>query len=275
MADKISETSAPSYMMGYADEYLQFLSRRSAATHAAHLLPHLKSGSRVLDFGCGPGSISVGIAKAVEPGELHGIDAEESQVDMARAAAAAAGQDNAAFHVGDVTDLPFEDDWFDVAHCHAVLNHIPETQASLAEVKRVLKPGGIISSRESILAALFFEPDPGDLDAAVSTAGELLRVNGGHPQMGKQLKSAFGEAGFSNIQSTASFETYGTTPEVELFHSTVRGWLFSPDVIESIINHGLATQEQFDGWIRSLDQWRDHPGAFAGYAWGKAIGLKP
>ena len=93
--------------------------------------------------------------------------------------------------------------------------------------------------------------------------------------MGKELKSAFGEAGFSNIQSTASFETFGTTPEVEFFHSLILGWLFSSDVIESITNHGLATQEHFDDWRLSLDQWRDHPGAFVGYAWGEAIGLKP
>ena len=59
---------------------------------------------------------------------------EESQVEMARAAAAAGGHDNATFHVGDVTDLPFEDNSFDVAHCHAVLIHVPDTQAVLAEV---------------------------------------------------------------------------------------------------------------------------------------------
>ena len=177
MADKFTETSTPSYTMGYSAGYVQTLSRRSAATHAAHLLPHLKSGLRVLDFGCGPGTISVGLAKAVEPGELHGIDPEESQVDMARAAAATGEQDNATFHVGDVADLPFEDDWFDIAHCHAVLGHIPETQTALAEVKRVLKPGGIISSREAILASSFFEPDPGGLAARPrNTVGECLGV---------------------------------------------------------------------------------------------------
>ena len=62
------------YTMGYSEEFLQLLHRRSAETHAAHLLSHLKPGLRVLDFGCGPGTISVGLATAVAPGELHGID---------------------------------------------------------------------------------------------------------------------------------------------------------------------------------------------------------
>ena len=89
VAGNEKETSTSDYTMGYNEEFQVMLNRRSAETHAAHLLPHLKSGMRVLDFGCGPGTISVGLAKAVEPGELHGIDMEESQVDMAQAAAAA------------------------------------------------------------------------------------------------------------------------------------------------------------------------------------------
>ena len=77
------------YTMGYSEEFQQFLRRRSADTHAAYLLPHLSPGMRLLDFGCGPGTLSVGLARAVEPGELHGVDVEESQVDMARSAARA------------------------------------------------------------------------------------------------------------------------------------------------------------------------------------------
>ena len=79
MSQKHGEDST--YAMGYSDEFTQILHRRNAETHAAHLLPHLRPGSRVLDVGCGPGSISVGLAKAIEPGELHGIDMEESQID--------------------------------------------------------------------------------------------------------------------------------------------------------------------------------------------------
>ena len=166
------------YTMGYSEEFLQLLHRRSADTHAAHLLPHLKSGLRVLDFGCGPGTISVGLATAVAPGELHGIDMEESQINMARAAAKAGGHGNATFHVGDVTDLPFDDNYFDVAHCHAVLMHVPDTESTLAEVKRVLKPGGIISSREFILGSSFLEPGAEET-APAWAAGTSSRLTAG------------------------------------------------------------------------------------------------
>ena len=50
------------------------LERRTAARSAAFLLPHLRPGMRLLDFGCGPGSITVGLAGVVAPGEVVGVD---------------------------------------------------------------------------------------------------------------------------------------------------------------------------------------------------------
>ena len=135
---------------------------RSAESCAAHLLPHLEAGFRILDFGCGNGSISMGLAKAVAPGELHGIDREESVIELARSAAAAGGRANANFHVGELTELPFEDNFFDAAHCHTVTLYVPDTQAALAEIKRVLKPGGILSCRERISGVIVLEPNAAD-----------------------------------------------------------------------------------------------------------------
>ena len=104
MNDEAAQEST--YTMGYSDDFQQLLDRRSVHTHAAYLLPHLKPGMRILDFGCGPGTISMGLAEAVNPGELHGIDMEATQIDLARAAARAGGHANATFRVGDVT-TPF------------------------------------------------------------------------------------------------------------------------------------------------------------------------
>ena len=260
--------------MGYSDEFQKMLDRRNAETNAAHLLPHLTSGLRVLDLGCGPGTISIGLAKTVEPGELHGIDIEESQIEMARAAASAGGHSNAVFQTGDVTDLPYGDDSFDVAHCHALLMHVPDTRAVLAEVKRVLKPGGLISAREMIGASSFSEPALGGLGDTWATFQSLLEANGAHPQMGKELKGMFLEAGFSDIHASASFETYSTVEDVTFFYTFAGGWFFSPDTVEAATKHGLATREQFEDWRRMMDEWKDAPGAFAAVAWGEATGCK-
>ncbi|MDE2836629.1 MAG: methyltransferase domain-containing protein [Chloroflexota bacterium] len=271
MAD---DAQTPEYTMGYSDDFLRMLHRRSARTHAAYLLPHLEPGMRLLDFGCGPGTISVGLAKAVEPGELHGIDLEESQILMARAAAEAGGHANATFHVGDVTALPFEDDSFDVAHCHAVLMHVPDTQAVLAEVKRVLKPGGMIAGREMIGASSFMAPDFGTSEAW-STFVRLIAANGGHPEIGKELKDLLQQAGFADVRAGASFDFFGTREDIAFFHAVAVGWFFSDQVVEAATKYGLATQEQFDAWRAGVDRWGDHAGSVGAVGFGEVIAVKP
>ena len=267
--------STPSYTMGYSEEFRQLLNRRSAETHATHLLPQLKAGLRVLDFGCGPGTITVGLAKAVEPGEVHGIDMEESQINLARSAAEAGGHTNVTFHVGSILDLPFEDNFFDAAHCHAVLMHVPDTQAALAEVKRVLKPGGIVASRETIVASSFLEPSSDGTDAGWELFSNLLAANGGHPKMGKELKHKFLEAGFSDIQTSGSFDFFGSDEDVAFLYGFIVDWFFLPEVIAAAVKYGLATQEQFDTARQGIDQWKDHQGACGAIAFGEGIARKP
>ena len=267
--------TAPTYTMGYGPEFRKMLERRNAADCARHLLPHLEPGMSLLDLGCGPGTISVGLADAVAPGRLLGIDMEPTQIEMANAAAKAGGHGNAEFRTGDATDLPFDDATFDAAYCHALLNHAPDTQAVLAEVKRVLKPGGLFAAREVIGDSSLFEP-PSDMgDSGWATFLKMLAANGGHPQMGRQLKGAFVAAGFADVRAGASFESYDTADDIDFLHGLITGWYFAPKTKGAAIEHGLASEAQFDTWQRSLDDWVNEPGTFAAFAWGEAIGRKP
>ena len=150
-----------SYIMGYSEAYLRILSSRSVANSCGYLSERLRPGFRVLDVGCGPGSISVGIAEMVGPtGELHGIDIEPSQAEMAARATRERGLGNAYFRVADVQALPFEDDYFDLVHCSGVLSYVPDTGAALKKIKRVLKSGGILACQEIIMDSFLIHPDP-------------------------------------------------------------------------------------------------------------------
>lgn len=263
------------YTMGYDEDFRQLLNRRSARTHAAHLLPLLESGQRVLDFGCGPGTISLGLAEAVDPGELHGIDMEESQIALARSAAEAGGHGNVSFHVGNVNDLPFDDESFDAAHCHAVLMHIPDIAAALAEVRRVLKPGGIIACRETIVDSSFMEPGSAEVDRAWAVFAQLVSANGGHPQLGKELKRALLSAGFEDVRATFSFDSFGTDEDVEFFYGFVVDWFHSPAVVEAAVRNGLSTAEEFERGRGALDAWRTSPGAVGSIGFGECLAVKP
>ena len=273
MAEQTSAT--PDYTMGFSNEMLGSLRRFTAQTNAAYLLPYLRPGLRVLDFGCGPGTISVGLAKAIAPGELHGVDMEQSQVDMARAVATFRSQPNAVFHVGDVTNLDFEDGFFDIAHCHNVLMHVPDTAAVLAEVKRVLKPGGIIGCREMICASSFTHPDFGVIRKAWDMFEDLLAADDGHPQMGKDLKRHVLAAGFEHPLTTATFDVYSAPVDVAFIYEFANKWFLSPEIVEAAIEYGASTQELCDAIRNAYDRWKDHPGAFASLAFGEVVANKP
>ena len=267
-------SSTPDYTMGFSEAMLQFLERHTLESNAAYLVPYLKPGMRALDFGCGPGTISVGLARAVAPGALHGVDMEESQVERARAVAQVSGQDNAVFHVADATDMPFEDDYFDVAHAYNVLMHVPDTAALLAEVKRVLKPGGVLGCRELICDSSFTHPDFDYLQRGWEVFRDLVAADDGHPQMGKHLKTHLLEAGFADVQVRTTFNSYSSPEDLDYFHAVVRDWFLSPEIREAATKYGAATPELFDNIRKANERWRAAPGAIVGMAYGEAIAHK-
>ena len=272
-----AESPTPGYAISYSEGFARLQPLHNAGTNAAYLLPLLRPGLRLLDFGCGSGNISVGLAKAIGPGELHGVDIEEAQIEMALSLALSEGTGNAIFQVGDVMALPFPDGFFDVAHCHDVLMYVPDTQAALAEVKRVLKPGGLIACREMICESCFVHPDMGIMGTAWNALEDLLMFDDGHPQMGKEMKAHILEAGFTNIRVSASFETHSSPPDVALIHSLARRWFSSPEMLEAASIYALPEMVESlrDRLRAAIDQWKDLPDAAVAYAYGEAIANKP
>ncbi len=121
------------YTHGHHESVLRSHRWRTAANSAAYLLPHLVAGQRLLDVGCGPGTITADFARLVAPGQVVGIDQAEVAV-----AAAAAAYDNLRFQTGNVYDLAFADGSFDVVHAHQVLQHLDNPVAALQEMARGL-----------------------------------------------------------------------------------------------------------------------------------------
>ena len=134
------------YLHGHGDTVLQAYRVRTAQNSAAHLLPLLSPGTTLLDVGCGEGGITRGLAEAVSPGRVVGLDSSREVV--AKAVAAGPVPDNLAFKVGDALALPFADASFDVVHVHQLLHHLSDPAAVLRETARVARPGGIVSCRE-------------------------------------------------------------------------------------------------------------------------------
>jgi ubiquinone/menaquinone biosynthesis C-methylase UbiE len=162
------------YTPGYTKTASNFMAQRSAVSHAKFLLPHLDAESRLLDCGCGPGSISCDFAKIVGFGHVEGIDREQSQIDLARAHAAAQGLTNTTFSVGSIYDLPFSDSSFDVVFAHAIFEHISDPEKALAEMLRVLEPGGLVAIRSPDWGGFIVGPEIPGIGAAIDSYADLL-----------------------------------------------------------------------------------------------------
>jgi ubiquinone/menaquinone biosynthesis C-methylase UbiE len=103
----------------------------------------LRPGDRVLDVACGTGLVSLRIAEAVgAAGAVVGTDISGQMVDEARRIAALREVDNAGFERADAEALPFADQSFDAAVCGLGLMYVPDPIGALAEMRRLLKPGG-------------------------------------------------------------------------------------------------------------------------------------
>lgn len=107
-------------------------------------LAKVKPGDKVLDVGCGTGSLSLTAkTSAGANGAVYGIDASPEMIEVARKKAKKSGQD-VTFDVGLIEKLPFPDATFDTVVSRLVIHHLPDDlkRKGFAEIFRVLKPGG-------------------------------------------------------------------------------------------------------------------------------------
>jgi SAM-dependent methyltransferase len=115
----------------------------------------IRPGERVLELGPGPGAFTIEAARRAEPdGSLVAVDIQPEMIGAVEDRVAEAGVDNVETHVASAYELPLEDESVDRAFLVTVLPEIPDRGRALAELRRVLRPGGTLSVTEE-----FLDPD--------------------------------------------------------------------------------------------------------------------
>jgi arsenite methyltransferase len=128
-------------------------------------LGRLAPGEHVLDLGCGAGTDTLVAAQMVAPaGRVTGIEMTPEMLSKAQAAAAAMGATNVDFVEGDVEQLPFPAESFDVAISNGVIDLIPDKDAVFAEIFRVLRPGGRLQIADVTIQEPVSEAGRRDID---------------------------------------------------------------------------------------------------------------
>src|SRR6185437_3835756 len=239
------------YTHGHHESVLRSHKWRTAENSAAYLLPHLASDAKVLDVGCGPGTITTDLADRVPQGQVIGMDSAPEIIEQAKATVG--DRTNLDFVTGDVYALDYPDDTFDVVHAHQVLQHLGDPVRALREMRRVTKPGGLIAARDVDYGGMSWYPDSRVLDEWLQLYLAVARGNGGDPRAGRRLHVWARQAGCTDVTCSSSNWTYATEAE--------RAWwggLWADRTVKSAyatnaIAGGYATAEDLE---RIAEGWR-------------------
>jgi len=150
-------------------------------------LARIAAGQRILDFGCGTGALCIRLA--VEHGcSAHGVNISQRQIDTARLEASTRGLSGVEFALCDGRVIPCPSETFDAVLFQEALSHVPEKESMLGELRRVLKPGGIVAGQEWFLKNAS--------DSEVSMANEIFRAR---LVSYRELAAAATAAGLSSV----------------------------------------------------------------------------
>jgi SAM-dependent methyltransferase len=271
MQDRVSHDPDTSvrpdvYTHGHHDSVLTSHRWRTAANSAAYLLPHLRPGDRLLDVGCGPGTITADLAAAVAPGRVVAIDRAEAVLTEARAAAP-----TAEVRTGDVYALDVPDDSFDVAHAHQVLQHLTDPVAALREMRRVTRPGGLVAVRDADYAAFTWWPALPGLDDWLELYHAVARSNGAEPDAGRRLLSWAHAAGFADVTASASVWCFSAPADRAWWASSWATRATTSDFARQAVERGLATQQRLADIAAAWTTWGAEPDGWLAIVHGEAL----
>jgi SAM-dependent methyltransferase len=234
----------------------EVLARRQVDDVADFLLPHLRSESRVLDCGCGPGSVTLGLGAAVAPGLAVGLD-----FDLVSLTSGAAGRGD--FVAGDAYAMPFVDRSFDVVFAHTLLIHLRTPLLALVEMRRVLRPGGLVAIRDTDWDYWFIRPSTSALlDQARELYLRVMRELGVDPGYARRLPGLLSAAGFVDVRVRPVLRVVGGSLESrQRMVADALAMLSAPVLSAVALERGWVSSNRLDAMRDAIRDWGTRPDA--------------
>jgi len=260
------------YTHGHHESVLRSHRWRTVENSAQYLVPYLAPGTSVLDVGCGPGTITVDLARRVAPGRVVGVDRAEVVIGLARAERA---ETPVEFATGDVTALPFDDGTFDVVHAHQLLQHLADPVGALREMARVCTPGGVVAARDADFAAMaWFPADPG-LDEWLALYETVARANRTEPDAGRRLHVWAHAAGMVDVTTGASVWCFATPEERAWWSSLWAERMVASDLARRAVELEVAGPSDLERIAAAWRRWGASPDAWFAVLNGEIVARPP
>ncbi len=249
------------YTHGHHESVLRSHRRRTAEDSAAYLLPVLEPGHRLLDVGCGPGTVTADLAARVAPGEVVAVDTAPHVLELARSTVAERGLTNVTLREADVHALPFEDGTFDVVHAHQVLQHLGDPVAALREMRRVTRPGGWVAVRDADYGAMTWYPAAPGLDDWLALYHEVTDANGAEADAGRRLLHWVLAAGFDpdGVRPGGSAWCWATPEDRAWWSGLWAERVTASDFARQALEHGLADDVALEALAEAWTAWGSAP----------------
>lgn len=273
MTEMPMHNDSPFY--GYDVEAIQDqYAGREAESVVDFLLPRLKPGMTVLDCGCGPGTITQGLARAAAPGKVIGCDLEPGMVERAASLAEGKELDNLSFQVGNILDLPFEDDTFDVVLSCAVTEHLNDPVKAMSELGRVTKKGGVVGITRTDWSASLFAPPCPSAERFIELFQHGFETQGATMFGGKDLPRLLQQAGLTVEELVVTFSNAYMPEPVNPMVAGWAAWIENLPLFDRVIEEGLTTRAELDAMCAEMREWAAQPGTLAATGGCRAVARK-
>lgn len=263
------------YVHGYTE--LETNRLNDQAQTLSSLLHHdsvFPEGSKVLEAGCGVGAQTVILGKKNPNIQLTSIDISDESLCMAKKRCLDSKVSNVEFLQADIYNLPFDKESFDHVFVCFVLEHLPDPQKALFELKKILKPGGTLTAIEGDHGSAYYYPPSKYAQLTINCLINLQAIKGGDSLIGRSLFPLFQKAEFNNIKvSPRVVYADSSLPEMvegftkKTFIAMVEG------VRKDAIREKLIGEDNWERGISDLKETAKVKGTF-NYTFFKAVAFK-
>lgn len=255
------------YTHGHQDAVLESHRWRNVANSAAYLIDSLAPGLGLLDLGCGPGTLTIDLARIVAPGRVVGVDISAKVVGEAEQRAKDAGIGHVSFVTADFGDeaamavAGVEAGSFDVVHAHQVLQHLPDPVGALRAMRRYVRPGGLVAVRDADYRAMSWAPENEGMAKWMETYLAVTRRNRAEAAAGRWLLRWASAAGFEDVAYSSSTWTFASARDREWWAEVWAGRCVSSSFAEQAVAYGIASAEEMEEMATAWREWAREEGA--------------